>query len=106
MRGGAYISMASTTAHSLEDGTQKSGFRKDGNPMTESEEAECRLITKAFDIFITSRFTVFVVRAFFVVLLVRIILDIMIEVFMLHGVVNNPAMKNGEMSISMARHML
>lgn len=98
--------MAYSSAKSLEEGNQKTGLHKDGTQMTESEQIECRLIAKAFDIFITSRFTVFVVRAFFVVLLVRIILDIMIEVFMLHGVVNNPAMKNGEMSISMGRHLL
>jgi hypothetical protein len=91
--------MTSSSAKNLEEGTYKNI-----NPVSTTEDTECRLMTKAFDLFITSRFTVFVLRAFFVVLLVRVILDIMIEVFMLHGAVNNPAMKNGEMSITMGRH--
>lgn len=99
MNGGVYISMASGSAKNLEEGTYKSI-----DPVSTTEDTEGRLMTKAFDLFITSRFTVFVLRAFFVVLLLRVILDIMIEVFMLHGAVNNPAMKNGEMSITMGRH--
>lgn len=98
--------MASSMADSLEKGTEKCGFHKEGNPMAESEETECRLITNAFRIFITSRFTVFLVRAFFVVLLVRIILDTMIQVLILHGVVNNRVFENGEEYMSVSRHVL
>jgi len=92
--------MASVSAKSLEEGTCKPQSQ-----MTVAEETEWRLMNKTLDTFINSRFTVFVLRAFVVVLLVRIILDTMIEVFMLHGVVNNPAMKNGQMSITVGHNL-
>ena len=56
--------------------------------MTPAQATECHLILTTFDTFITSKFTVFMIRAFIVCLLVRVLLDIFIEFFMIKSAVS------------------